>query len=859
MASAGGIRMGKVFVEIGADASKFFAAVEGINRQVGRIGSSMSKVGTQIMTAGAAMAAPVILATRQFAQFDDAIRATAAVTGSLGPQGAAAFAMLNDKARELGATTSFTAVEVANLMTELGRAGFNPAQINAMTGAVLDLARATGTDATRSAGIMAATLRQFGLDATDAAHAADVLTYAANSTFNTVDGLGESLKYAGPVAKSLGMSLEDTVSILGVLGNVGIQGSEAGTALRRLAVISAGSGDKLKELFGITNTDAAGNLKPLVDILDEINTVTANMPVAERTEKMAKAFGLLGITSANVLSQSAGGVRALSDGMRDAEGTANRTAKAMDAGLGGAIRITLSAIEGTALAIGDALAPGFQNLVVTIGTVSTALTNFVKDNKGLVVAFMQGVAAMLTAGAAIWTIGKGLSLLSSIVGVALGGISAFGTIFGVAAAAVGLVLSPLGLVAVAIGTIVANSNEAQQAISSAFSGVSAMLAPIGESLAETFGPVLQGGIDLMGQLAATASTTFSGISDAISAGDLSMAMDVLWAGLYAGWARGSATLMNAVDPWIEALQNVFADLGTSIYLAWDNIWTSLATNDFGATILGVFDNIANGVMATVDWLVGNIQKAWIRINGFISGATDTQEKLDEVDAKNRANAADRERTRPGIEGRRRAAREDADKIRQESRDRQDAVIADAQAAKDTRAARTASAADARNAEATAAEAKVAGMAAGAREAKTDKGVAEALIESLSSAKDMDELTNIGQSISALIERDALSSDMISKVQAAYNAAAQRIFAATATAGDTPSPGTGGGGGGASDPAGIQAAATAAAKGAEAVGTFSSVGLGGMGYGSSLAEKQLEELKRIAKNTEEIGDEGAVAA
>ena len=855
MASAGGIRMGKVFVEIGADASKFFSAVEGINRQVGKIGASMSKVGTQIMTAGAAMAAPIVLATRQFARFDDAIRATAAVTGSLGPQGAAAFAMLNDKARELGATTSFTAVEVANLMTELGRAGFNPSEINAMTGAVLDLARATGTDATRSAGIMAATLRQFGLGAGEAARAADVLTFAANSTFNTVDGLGESLKYAGPVAKSLGMSLEDTAAILGVLGNVGIQGSEAGTALRRLAVISAGSGDKLKELFGITNTDAAGNLKPLVDILDEINTVTANMPVAERTEKMAKAFGLLGITSANVLSQSAGGVRGLADGLRNAEGTANRTAKAMDAGLGGAIRITLSAIEGTALAIGTALAPGFQKLVVAIGNTATALTNFVKDNEGLIVAVAQGVTTFLAAGAAIWTIGKGLSLLSSIVGIAIGGISAFGTVFSVAAAAVGLVLSPLGLVAIAISTIVANSNEAQQALSAAFSGVSAMLAPVGAAIAETFGPAIQGGIDLMGQLAATASTTFAGIGEAIAAGDLTMAMDVLWAGLYAGWARGSATLMNAVDPWIEALQNVFADLGTNIYLAWDDIWTSLATSEFGATILGVFDNIVNGVMATVDWLVGNIQKAWIRVNGFISGATDTQSKLDEIDAKNKANADERGRTRPGIEGRQRAAREDADKIRQESRDRQDAVRADAQAARDARAASTASRRQARNDAAAAAEANVAGMAAGAKEANTDKGVAEALIQSLSSAKDMDELTNIGQSISALIERDAISSDMISKVQAAYNAAAQRIFAATATSGDVPSTGTGG----KPDPAGMQAAAAAAVKGSEAVGTFSSVGLSGMGYGSSIAQQQLDTLKRIEKNTDEIGDEGAVAA
>ena len=226
------VRGGQVFVEIGADPRRLFKSLNDLNRHIGKIGSQLSSLGTRMTAFGAALTAPLALATRQFASFDDAIRATAAVSGATG----AALQSLNDKARELGATTSFTAVQVANLMTELGRAGFRPDEIENMTGAVLDLARATGTDATLAAGIMAATLRQFGLGATDAARAADVLTKAANATFNMVEGLGESLKYAGPVAQSLGMSLEDTVAVLGVLGNVGIQGSEAGTALVHLAI-----------------------------------------------------------------------------------------------------------------------------------------------------------------------------------------------------------------------------------------------------------------------------------------------------------------------------------------------------------------------------------------------------------------------------------------------------------------------------------------------------------------------------------------------------------------------------------------------------------------------------------------------
>jgi TP901 family phage tail tape measure protein len=853
--SASGIRMGKVFVEIGADTSKFFGQIQSLNAAMGKIGKSAANVGSQMMQFGAVLAAPIGLAVRQFAKFDDAIRATAAVTGLLGPEGAAALQMLNDKARELGATTSFTAVEVANLMTELGRAGFKPDEINGMTGAVLDLARATGTDATRSAGIMAATLRQFGLDAGDAAHAADILTYAANSTFNTVDSLGESLKYAGPVAKSLGMSLEDTTAILGVLGNVGIQGSEAGTALRRLSVISAGAGDELQQLFGVTNTDAAGNLKPLVQILDEINTATANMPVAERTAKMAKAFGLLGITSANVLSSSAGGVAALAAGMKDADGTAQRTAKAMDAGLGGAIRITLSAIEGTALAIGDSLAPSLQSLIVFIGNAATSLTGFIKENKALVLQFAQGVAAFFAAGAGLFVFGKSLSMVSTLVGVALGAIGALGSVLGLAAGAAAVILSPLGLVAVALGTIYANSTEVQAALSSAFAGLSGVLAPAAEILANMFGPTLAAGVETLTQIGATASTTFAGIYEAITAGDLVGAMDILWLGLQAGWLRGVAGLMNFVDPWIEALQNVFADLGTNIYLAWDSMWTAMATNDIGAIILGAFDNIANAAMATFDWLVGSIQKAWIRVQGFLSGATDVDAQIAEIDAKNKKNADERGRDRPGIEGRRKAAAEESDEIRQESADRQQAVKDDAQAAKDARAGSTKQRRTEREAAASNAEGKLATRAAGAQESRIDKGIAEALIESLSSAKSMDDLTNIGQSISALIERDAISGDMVKKVQDAYNAAAKRIGVATDASGGITGPKSGGGagGGGSTGPD-----LAAAAKSAEVAGTFSSVNLGGMGFGSNLDQMQLDALNKIARNTEN-NDEGAIAA
>ena len=124
--------------------------------------------------------------------------------------------------------------------------------------AVMNLARATGTDATLCSGIMAETIRQFSMETSDAVRVADGLTAAANNSFNSVESRGEALSYAGPLASDANMSLEETLAILGTLGtlgNFGVQGSEAGTALSRLLTLSEAESEKFMKLFGVAIKD----------------------------------------------------------------------------------------------------------------------------------------------------------------------------------------------------------------------------------------------------------------------------------------------------------------------------------------------------------------------------------------------------------------------------------------------------------------------------------------------------------------------------------------------------------------------------------------------------------------------------
>lgn len=380
MASKSGIEAGRAFVRMFLNDVELQAGLKTTTQKLQAMGVAVGNLGAQFASMGVAATLPFVAALAMFVPFSDQMKTVGAVSGSTTEQ----LERLSLKAKELGRTTSFTATQVASMMTELGRAGFSPDEIDAMIASVLNLSRASGTEAAMSAGIMSATLRQFSLDASQATRVADVLTYVANKTFNSVEGLGEALKYAGPVAAQLGMSLEDTVAILGTLGNVGIQGSEAGTALRRLSTLSAAEAAKMQQVFGVAFLDSAGNARPLVDVLGEVGEATANMASGERTAKFNEAFGLLGITAAQVISGVAADTRKLSGELRSITGVAADTATAMDSGLGGSFRIFMSAVEGVAIALAEAIEGPLMQWAESFTYMASVATHLIQQNQWLV-------------------------------------------------------------------------------------------------------------------------------------------------------------------------------------------------------------------------------------------------------------------------------------------------------------------------------------------------------------------------------------------------------------------------------------------------------------------------------------------
>ncbi len=226
--STTGIRAGRAFVELGVS-DKLTAGLKRAQRRLKAFGSGVQAIGARLVKISAGIGAGFVLSTRVFAGFDDRMRVVQAVTGATEDQ----FRQLREEAKRLGRTTSFTAGQVAEAMSELGRAGFDPREILSSTESVLALARATNTDLPRATEIAGAALRGFGLDASEMGRTTDVLTATANKSAQTLEDLFEAFKPVAPLAVEAGESIEDVAAAIGILANNGIKGSLAGNAVAR--------------------------------------------------------------------------------------------------------------------------------------------------------------------------------------------------------------------------------------------------------------------------------------------------------------------------------------------------------------------------------------------------------------------------------------------------------------------------------------------------------------------------------------------------------------------------------------------------------------------------------------------------
>lgn len=365
-------------------------------------------------------------------------------------------ALLTKTARELGATTVFSASQAAEGMTFLAMAGFDTQQIIAAMPGLLDAAAAAGEDLGRTADIVSNILSGFGLAAEETSRIADVLTATFTSSNTTLASLGETMKLVAPVAAALGLEIEEVAALTAVLGDAGIQGSMAGTALRAiLSSLAAPSGAAAKAIaeLGIQTTDAAGNMLPITTILAQIAQKTAHMGDAQRAAVFEALAGREAVSALSaIMAVGSSRIDEYADSLRNSAGiSAEVAARQMD-NLRGAVAEMRSAIEGAQISIGNAFIP-----VLRIGARAlTAMVNVFNKLPAPIqttIAVTMGVVGVLSSMALaasfiipqIGTMVKGFGLLKT-------GLAAVGAIGAKAGAAIAAAWLPVTLT---IGAVVA--------------------------------------------------------------------------------------------------------------------------------------------------------------------------------------------------------------------------------------------------------------------------------------------------------------------------------------------------------------------------------------------------------------------
>jgi len=393
-------------VSIGANLNGLKRGLKIASSKLRRFGTQAKQIGTTLSTG---ISAPLIglgaIAVRTFQGFEAEMSKVKAVSGATAQE----FKILEDQAKKLGASTTFTASEVAGLQVEFAKLGFTASEIDKVTESTLYLAQAGGAELGRAAEVAGSTLRAFGLAAEETGRITDVMAKSFSTSSLDMESFAEAMKTVAPIAKATGVSVEEASAMLGALANNGIKGSIAGTALKKILSELHREGKPMTQTFRELSNQ-------------NINLADANDLVGER----AKGALL-------VLTEQMGLVDDLTVSYQDAEGAAQAMAEEMMDNTAGAFKILQSATEGALIEIGESITENevfkgvLEKLTATVGKITKAIsgmTDAEQYNKVILAGLLALVPLVITAVGALSIAFGSLTAAMGPVGIAIAGVTA---------------------------------------------------------------------------------------------------------------------------------------------------------------------------------------------------------------------------------------------------------------------------------------------------------------------------------------------------------------------------------------------------------------------------------------------------
>jgi TP901 family phage tail tape measure protein len=427
------------FKRYGTEIQKLEGKLRGIDGTAEKAGRSMGQnLAAGLAAAGIGRALRGI--TMQAATFEGELRKAAAIEGSEG-----SFGILKKEIEAVASAAAGTPTEVAALATALSRAGFSAKETTDALRGIVRGAEATSVTFEEMGSIAADNLRSFGLQTNETARVVDVLTQTAFKSNQTVLDLGESMKYAAPIARNLGVPLEDLAAVMGLLANNGIRGSDAGTALRtgltRLQIAAGGADSEIASLtrgnvqltkamatLGSEILDTNGKLRPLDQVLNGLRNSLSGLSATDQAILAKALFGTeAGSKFQALLNSTEGQVRQMFAAIRDSDGVAEKTQKQMQ-GFGYSVKVLGGNFEYLTNQIGGAIGLALKPFVDVLNAAIGAAQNLPGPIKalgaaaaaaGIATLGLVAAAAALKAGLAVIGITGVVTALKGLVGVSV--------------------------------------------------------------------------------------------------------------------------------------------------------------------------------------------------------------------------------------------------------------------------------------------------------------------------------------------------------------------------------------------------------------------------------------------------------
>jgi len=602
------------------------------------ISQTKTQLGGVIGTAAALGAALYAGPVKKAAEFEAQMSTVQAISGATGDD----LAKLSALAKEMGATTQFTAVESGKALEYMAMAGWKTNQMIGGLPGIMNLAAASGEDLGSVSDIVTDALTAFRMSAEDAGRFADVLAQASSNANTNVGMMGATFQKVAPVAGALGYSVEDMSLAIGLMANASIKADVAGTSLKTSLANMAKPTKQMQtymDRYGISLTRSDGSMKTFREVVDNLRGSLGGLSEAEQVAAATAIFGkesFAGMLA--IVNASDEDFQKLSDSINNSAGAAERMAAIKLDNLEGDITLMKSALDGLQIAIGDALLPTFRAGTQGITDFITKLTQFINENPELIqqivkitagllafkAATLTGKLAFLELKGGVLSVQKGFTLLKTMFALASVNSRGFsGTLKGVAKSITGY-----------FGNIGSAAGGAGRAFTQLFSGtkIGNLFSGIGGAAGGLFTKAFSGISGLASGAAGKVTGIFARAGSKIAAGPLGKIGGVVGKGFsklttmiaplqklggailgpFGGIAGKILPVVGVIGLIIAAVQ-IFRDHLDDI--------RNLIERVFGPAGVAVFDNIV-GVITNIGDTIkgifsdGNLASAREFINGI---------------------------------------------------------------------------------------------------------------------------------------------------------------------------------------------------------------------------------------------------